>query len=424
MAAFTALLQPPCWCCMGMEAYLVSRRRPQRGFSLLELLVVVSILIVAFLVFATFLGPGATGPAIERNARSVRALVAGIRQSSSTRKVHSELVIDYKHDQIVALARRRLVNFSFDGGGTATVGSGNTVGDLGAGAVIQDSRRYLLVDGAALELPDIRASFTVPWMDHYDTRGDYQGVAVSFDYFPMGANTGAIATMGSVFTIRVADARPNAVRLALECGGISAVSDSWLALYRWCSVEIACSRYGVSLYVDGRVNEGVLPDAGFSVPEAAGTDVRLGGVPCRLDNFEMNSLVSSQTLQLADVQLVPPGVNAELEANGQAEGVYDWKAEPPKPNSPVTGDNAPNEPPLTGLPLVPVPAIVHVYFDTAGKLDPARHDGAAYIHLIAVDDGAIVRMVITVHALGAVTWEYVDLFDWEVPPPKPAGETP
>src|SRR5688500_15243484 len=83
MAAFTALLQPPCWCCMGMEAYLVSRRRPQRGFSLLELLVVVSILIVAFLVFATFLGPGATGPAIERNARSVRALVAGIRQSSS-----------------------------------------------------------------------------------------------------------------------------------------------------------------------------------------------------------------------------------------------------------------------------------------------------------------------------------------------------
>jgi prepilin-type N-terminal cleavage/methylation domain-containing protein len=397
-------------------------RASQRGFSLLELLVVVFILVLAFLVFATFLGPGATGPSIERSARGIRSLVTGIRQSSSTRKVHAELVVDYKHDQVVALARRRLVTFSFDGGGTATVGSGNTVGSMGGGALIQDSRRYLLMDGAALELPGPQSNFTIPWMETFDTRGDYTGIAVSFDWFPLGSNTSSVVAMGSVFTIRVVEARPNSVRLALDCGGATAESETWLSLYRWASVEIACSRYGVSLYVDGRVSEGTIPD-GFSVADAAGTDVRLGGVPCRIDNFEMNSLVSSQTLQLADVQLVAPGVSAKLESTGEAEGIYDWKAAPPKPNSPVTGNSpvgtAPA--PVTGLPLAPVPAIVHVYFDASGKLDPARHPGAMEICLIAVDDGEIVRMVITIHPLGAVTWDYVDLFSWEVPPPPLPG---
>jgi prepilin-type N-terminal cleavage/methylation domain-containing protein len=393
----------------------------RRGFSLLELMVVISILIVAFLVFATFLGPGATGPSIERSARSIRSLVAGIRQSSSTRKVHSELVIDYKHDQVVALARRRLVTFSFDGDGIATVGSGNTIGALGGDAIIQASRQYMLRDGAALELPDQQSSFTIPWMESFDTRGDYQGIAVSFDYFPLSTQPGSLCAMGSVFTIRVADARPNAVRLGLVCGGVSVDSSTWISLYRWATVEIACSRYGVSLYVDGRVSEGVIPDTGFSVPAATNVDVRLGGVDCRIDNFEMNSLVSSQTLQLVDVSLVPYGVTAEAEAKGDAEDIFDWKAEPPKPSGPTTGPGSGSAPPpATGVPSTPVPAIVHVYFDASGKLDPARHPGAMKLALIAIDAGEIVRMEVTIHPLGAVTWDYVDLFEWEEPPP-PAG---
>ncbi|MCA8914313.1 MAG: type II secretion system protein [Planctomycetes bacterium] len=400
----------------------------RRGFTLLELLVVISILIVAFLVFSTFLGPGATGPALERNSRAIRAMVANIRQNSSTRKVHSELVIDYKHDQIVALARRRLVSFAFDGD-SPTVGSGNVIGAPSGNAAIQASRTLLLMDGAALELPDMQSSFTIPWMDHYDVSGDYEGVAVSFDYFPLGANGSAIAAMGNVFTITVAEARENAVKLAVSSGGVTALADSWVALYRWCSVEIAVSRYGVSLYVDGRVNEARLPASGFSVPSAMGTDLRLGGVPCRIDNFEMNSLVSSQTLALADVQLIAPGVPAQLESTGEAEEIYDWKAEPPKANGPVTGNTTTPAPaPNSALPTN-VPAIVHVYFDTAGKLDPARHAGAAYIYLIAVDNGEILRMQVTIHSLGAVTWDYVDLFPWEVPPnapPQPGlpGDTP
>ncbi len=63
----------------------VNVRHPRAGFTMLELLVVISILIVAVLLFATFLGPGATGPAIERSVRGIRAMVTNVRQNSSTR---------------------------------------------------------------------------------------------------------------------------------------------------------------------------------------------------------------------------------------------------------------------------------------------------------------------------------------------------
>lgn len=390
---------------------------------MLELLVVIAILIVAMLVFATFLGPGATGPALERNARSIRAMVANVRQNSSVRKVHSELVVDYKNDQIVALARRRLVTFAFEGG-QWSLGSGNVIASTGGDAAHEDSRTYLLRDGGALDLPDNQSSFTIPWMEQYDVAGDYEGIAVSFDYFPLGAGS-TLVSMGSVFTISVAESRSNSVRLALSSGGVTVVAESWIALYRWCTVEIAVSRYGVSLYVDGRVNEGVLPDSGFSVPSAIGLDLRIGGAPCRIDNFEMNSLISSQTLSLADVQLVPTGVSAELETQGQAEEVYDWKAQP-KPSGPITQDKSSPQPaPAPGLPT-DVPAIVHVYFDAAGKLDPARHAGAVYLYLVTIDNGAPLRLRITIHPLGAVTWDYVDLLPWETPPrnPNQPGDTP
>ena len=401
----------------------IHNRRARRGFTMLELLVVVSILILAVLVFATFLGPGSIGPALERNARGIRTMVANVRQNSSTRKVHSELVVDYKHDQIIALARRRLVTFSFDGQ-SPTLGSGNIMGELRSGAFTTADRRLQLVDGAALELPDTQASFAIPWSETFDVAGDYEGMAVSFDYFPIPGGGSTLVSMSSVYTIQVTHGARGAVELTLTCGGATVSSRTYIAPYRWASVEIAVSRYGVTLYVDGRVNEATLPPDGFSMPSAAGAETRIGGVNGRIDNFEMFSLVSSQIFDLADAQLVPDNVDPNIEINGGAEDIYDWQAAPPKPNGPVTQDNSEDQtPPNPDLPQN-VPAIVHVHFDTSGKLDPMRHSGAVTINMIALVDEGLTRMVVTIHPLGTVTWDYVDQFWWEAPPNPAGGDTP
>lgn len=416
---------PPFWCCMGMPSNRVRRTRPgRRGFTMLELLVVISILIIAFLVFATFLGPGSIGPSLERSAKAIRSMVTNVRQNASVRKVHSELVLDYKNDRIVALARRRLATFAFEGDNWS-VGSGNLIalpeGDAGVAA----SRGLMLRDGQALDLPDSQSRLVVPWVEQFDFAGDYQGMAVSFDYFPRAGVTGNLCTMGSVFTISVSEARRNAVKLTLSCGGVTVTSNSWCVLYRWMTVEIAVSRYGVTLYVDGRLNEGVVPD-GFEVAPAAGNNLRLGGVPCRIDNFEMNSLVSSQEYQLDGVQFIAPGVDPELEGNMRAEHIYDWKPEADEGiDGPITqSDSDTTQPvgPTTGLPLDPPPAIVHVYFDPSGKLDPAKHAGAVLVYLMSWDSSEITRMELMIHPLGAVTWEYLDLFPWEEDPEAPPGE--
>ena len=134
----------------------------------------------------------------------------------------------------------------------------------------------------------------------------------------------------------------------------------------------------------------------------------------------MFSLVSSQVMELSGSQLLPDGVDPQKEIHGGAEDIYKWEAEAPKPNGPVTGNNAPaDDPPDPTLPTN-VPAIMHVYFDTSGKLDPVRHPGAVYINLVAEVDGNLTRMVVTIHPLGTVTWDYVDRFFWE-PIPQPAG---
>ena len=396
---------------------------------MLELLVVISILIIAALVFATFLGPGSIGPALERNARGVRTMVANVRQNSSTRKVHSELVVDYKHDQIIALARRRLVTFSFDGA-SPTMGSGNIIGDLRGGAITTTDRRAQLVDGGALQLDDPQASFAIPWSDAFNVAGDYEGMAVSFDYFPRpDARTrnlqgSTIISMGSVYTIQVEQGPQGSAMVSLVCGGATVSSLTYLAPFRWASIEIAVSRYGVTLYVDGRVSEAVLPPDGFSMPAASGTETRIGGSPCRIDNFEMFSLVSSQVMALCDVQLVPDGVDPQVEVEGGAEEIYKWEAEPPAFNGPVTqGNNEDEPPPDPNLPRN-VPAIVHVHFDTSGKLDPVRHTGAVYINMIALVDGALTRLVVTIHPLGTVTWDYVDRFWWEDAEAPDGEDTP
>lgn len=399
--------------------------RVRRGFTLLELLVVISIMTMAMLAFATVIGSRSSGPALERTASVITGMVAGVRQGAAVRKVHGEIVLDYKNDRVVALSRRRLVSFAMED----DVGSGDAIGRRSGGAAIIGTRSVALRDGKCLELPTSSSSFTVEWQPSFDTSGDYEGIALAFDYCPLEGMdqmglplpiNGGLVSMGSVFNLSVPAARPNSVRLALSTGGVTVYSMGWLACYRWHRIELAVSRYGVSLWVDGRLDEGVITTDDFMVSPAAGQDLRLAGTPCRIDNLEMFSLISSQTLQLEGCSFIPVDVDPMKEVLGEAEGIYLDKSLPPS-TGPITGPAAPEiTGPGTGLPIDPVPAIHHIYFDTAGKLDPARHQGAVEVYLVSISGDDLRRMVLTFHPFGPVTWDYVDRFWWE-PAPDPAA---
>lgn len=393
----------------------------RRGFSLLELLAVVSIMAVALLVFASVLGSRATGPALERAAATVSSLVTNVRQNAAIRKVHGEIVFDYKHDRVVALGRRRLASFAMED----ETGSGDALGRRSGGADFAASRTLALRDGKCLDLPTGAAGFTIPWDANFDTSGDYEGIALAFDYCPAEvvdrqglsmATSGALANMGAVFDLSVVQARNDSVRLALNSGGINASGSTWLANYVWHRVEVAVSRYGVCLWIDGRLNEGLVTADDFAVAPAHGQDLCLGGVPCMIDNVEMFSLVSSQTYELDGCQLIVPETDPQKEITGEAENIYLDKTIP-KPSGPVTGPGAEAGPMLgAGLPRELVPAIRHIYFDTAGKLDAARHGGAEEVHLVSQVGGELRRMVLTFQPQGVMTSEYVEYFPWETPP--------
>lgn len=405
-------------------------RNALRGFTMLELMIVIFILMLTLLAFGTFMGRTLVGPSIERHAASIKGMTVSVRQAAAVRQVHTELVFDYRKDQVIALSRRRLTTFSFDvssdGTGVGgTVGSGGVIGTTSNGTYLQSDRSLGLRDGDCLEFADRNATFTIPWMGQFSAGGDYEGVALSFDLCPLEQpapttgygllqpTAGPIARMGNTLTLNAVETRPNAIRLGLTCEGVVAETETWIALYRWATVEVAVSAYGVALYVDGRLANADLPDD-FKPAPPAGTDVVLGGVPCRIDNFDIMGLVAGQVLELEGTHLIAVGVDPMLEVTGQAQDIYEWKR--PAGSGPVTGPGAngtatPGTTP--GLPIVPPKAIVHVHFDGSGKLDPARHTGAVEIHMVSGDSDDIKRMRLTFHPLGHVTSEVLDTFPWE-----------
>jgi prepilin-type N-terminal cleavage/methylation domain-containing protein len=381
-------------------------RPGRRGFSLLELIVVIAILMMVMLAFGTFFGRALMGPSLERHRASIMGMATGVRQEAAIRQVHTELVFDYRRDQVNALSRRRLTTFAFE----SAVGSGDIPGQPTGGARIVESRMLMLRDGKALELPEATSAFTIPWMPTFDVGGEYEGMALTFDFFPMeGTRPGNVAQLGNVFTVSVAEIRGSAVRLRLDSMEAAAVSSTWIAMYRWATVEIAVSRYGVSLYVDGRLDEADLLDA-FQPARPTGSELRLGGYPCRIDNLDLLALTGGGLLELAGSHLIAWGIDPELEVNMQTKQIYEPDYRPV--TGPVTGPGE-DDAPQTGLPRTPPPPIVRVHFDSTGRLDPERHAGGKEIFLVEGPAHNMRRLVLTFHPLGSVTYEYLEAFPWE-----------
>lgn len=382
----------------------------RHGFTLLELLVVISIITLIMLVMTALAGSLKSGPPLQQAAFGLSSLAQRVRQTAATQRVHGELVLDYKNDRAIALARQQHVTFAFEDapGSQKAAGSNGIVGDYVGGASPIGSRQYDLRDGAACDIPSTSAAFRIPWLAQFEVEGDFEGSGLDFDFYPMGNAPGTVVSFGSTFTLSVSEVVQDACRLTLNCGGVQTTANSLVAAYRWCTVEIAVSRYGVRLYVDGRMTETV-PAAGFSVP-AAQSSVTFAGFPCFIDNVRFFSLVSSQVFEIGpSVQLVPDGVSAEAELEGRAEDIYDIDAKPDPKKTGVKDMGLSGE----GLPDRRPPAIRHIFFDSSGKLDLSVHRGAVRIALVSRSSGGPQRMLVTFHPLGTVTTEEVERYDWE-----------
>ena len=405
----------------------MARTMPQKnqGLTLVELLVVISIIMIVMLMVTMLAGSLTTGQPINQAVSSLASMAARVRQTSATQRVHGEIVLDYKNDRAIALARQHHVSFAFEDppGSTKAAGSNGIVGDYAGGANVLASRQFGLRDGACCELPGNSSAFRIPWLAQFEVQGDYEGSGIAFDFFPMGTGGGRVVEFGPAFMIQVDEISQGACRLSLLSGGEKVTSKTLSAGYRWATVEIAVSRYGIRLYVDGRMDER-LPDARFNVPTAAGSQVSFGGFACRIDNVQFFSLVSSQELDIGPrVQLVPDGVWADLELNSEAEDIFDVDAKvDPKNTTPgATPEMSLNK---EGLPQTRPPAIRHVFFDDSGKLDASIHDGSVVVALVSRGPNGPERMLVTFHPLGAVTTKEVERFEWEPEPAKPKPAPP
>lgn len=392
--------------------------RSRHGFTLLELLVVISIITLIMLMVTALAGSLKSGPPLQQAAYGVASLAQRVRQTAATQRVHGELVLNYKNDRAIALARQQHVTFAFEDapGSQKAAGSNGIVGDYVGGASPVGSRQYDLRDGSACDIPSTSAAFRIPWLAQFEVEGDFEGAGLDFDFYMMGNAPGPIVSFGSTFSLSVSEVVQDACRLSLNCGGVQATAQSLVAAYRWCSVEIAVSRYGVRLYVDGRMTE-TIPAADFRVPSAQ-SSVTFAGVPCFIDNVRFFSLVSSQVFEIGpSVQLVPDGVFADVELEGGAESIYDVDAKPDPKRTGVKDMGLGGE----GLPDRRPPSIRHIFFDASGKLDLAVHRGAVRIALVSRGGQGAQRMMVTFHPLGTVTTEEVERFPWE---PEPAPEAP
>jgi hypothetical protein len=96
-----------------------------------------------------------SGPPLEQAAGGIATLAQRVRQTSATQRVHGEIVLDYKNDRAIALARQQHVTFAFEDapGSKKAAGSNGIVGDYVNGATPLGSRQFELRDGSAAKSP-------------------------------------------------------------------------------------------------------------------------------------------------------------------------------------------------------------------------------------------------------------------------------
>jgi|GEM_PF-5035461 len=413
--------------------------RARTGFTLIELMVVISIIGLVALVFTGFMSGSYGGSALDAGVRELRAMVQRGRAQSLARNSRFELLVDYQANTFSLLERRPVGFFGFESAFgrydlSLILGSGATIvqpwrpmdapQSLADSTAAQTATMTNLMDGSALAIAR-GGSATIPWKSSYASTDDQIGVAVSFDLRPnaLEGEVGTVISRGSQWNVRINKTERGSCELTASVGSTDFISDVQIPASSWSHIELVVSTIAPRLYV----NHIEIPVGINSWPSANGDPseaVTIGGagsVEFWIDNLRLEELNAGRAVELDDeVRLIPPGVLGTYE---ELVSVYEGSVWEKADYLPYLSQ-ADGKVYAAGTmdPSQPYPRTKElIYFNDRAELDMAFHPGSVRLNFIADVDGEYQVSRATIGVMGDIETE-----DRPMPPPSeeliPGGE--
>lgn len=389
----------------------------QRGFTLIEMTVVIAILAIVALFSFSLIAVLSQGDDLNQSVNQVRSVIERGRARSVSRQARFEVLVDFANNTLMPLERQPVAFFPFE---TLNDSITNPMA-LGAGAAI-DHEYPRRREGGALSLgrdpmSRQRGVVNIAWSPGLDIRKPGDGISVSFDVLVEagvvygGLRSGhSLVSKGGEWDIRIAEVGDNGVVFSASAAGVTVISrETPLPPFSWGRIEMVVSPDALRLYVDG-----VPSVARFNSPptgSAGNTQVRIGAEPCiplLMDNLKIERLQGAGDIRFEGTVLVPPGILDLTPASARNElealltgGTWGRSSGPGTANAaPPPMDSAPM---LGGEGQMPVKKAL-IYFDESGNLDTQFHSGPVTLMLAARSpDNDIVLRGVKVGLSGALT---------------------
>ncbi len=325
-----------------------------RGFTLIEMLVVMLIISVLFGMSVATLQRLGTGPAMDVAEREVRAGLARVRTAAREQSALAEIIFEPGDPSVIRTRTTRDAgswHFDVDGNDRGLGGRNNRAKIFGASLVEGGSVRRCLAFGGGDE---VRCE---PLYAYEPQRG----FDLSMDVRPDDGGAGVVGSFGDVFTFEVGEDGELMASLLVEGNGepISFETEKdVVAPEQWCRVRLTFDGIEARLFAHG-----VLEAVKSVVTEQQPGPRRLRQ-PERADRLKFGSKTWKGRIDEVIYRTVEEEESEQL-ANGE----------------PVFFDHK---------------GPVHVRFDSEGRLDPRVHEQEVVVKLKGEDGGArVVRIDMT-----------------------------
>ncbi len=407
-----------------------NRMLGQRGLSLVELFVVISIISALSLVFWSLLAGLRGSDPIEQFEAQLHALVERGRAKALAENSRFELYLDYENNTLQLFERSPVALYSFE----RTIDPFGKPLHLKGGAHL--SSEGIRLNGKALYLSGQRgqaASVELPFDAGFNPLDQAGGVVVSFDLFvdAMVGETGVILERGRQWSIEVVRTEGDVCWLEARIQDLVLEVPIGVAIRSWSRVELVINPRFPGLYLN-------------EIPVLAGlreerqrmaldlqdrSPIIIGGsrnFSFALDNLRVERQSTNRDIQLEEAWFLPPGSDPKRASRGElwSDSPEDLLEERTKvrisDGSQEDGGGALLPLPLDSSPRpehtpdgLPVRAAL-IFFNQRGELDRNIHSGDQRIILLSLaEDGREILHQVTLSSLGNIHLESFDSVDFD-----------